>query len=545
MSSPSKFCPHCNRFYSGGLKACPSCSNGRIAVPEENPFLSGQYQSQPTRIELARGTELLDRFIVQKKLGEGLWSSVYLAQDSRRSKEVALKVVTLSQTSELELVQHHQRELNLFAQLCDFNHVLQVHDLHSVPWEGVHLLLLSMEYADGGSLRSWLSHHQADRETRMTKGLEFFLQACLGIMAIHEANVLHLDIKPENMLFVHGRLKVSDLGASHSPLLSPDGWDGQGHPVSLEMGTPVYMSPEHFIAAHPDDLDQRSDIYSLGVILYEIVSPHGRPPFGGSMDRVRDCHLNMPPRLLENIEGDLQQIVMRCLEKDPDERFRSVSELMEALDRLHRNQSKPKAPPEAEPQNRIEAKWEQASLCYAEDDLSSASSLLVEILSEDPSHFGARRMQVDIQTRYDQVEQLCRDMEGRLENGELEECVSLLSALAEVYPGHPSAAIAQTKTLLKAKRFAWLMEIGRQALSTRRWGAALRSFEEARRINRDGPNIGEILELLNRIQDNRREMDLAVNMADFERAGQLAGLVDSLAAELASQLSPIKEDADG
>ena len=541
MTDYIKVCSHCARPYSHGLPNCPRCEGGDIANLSTNPFLSGQYSKYPVMVDLPAGTGLLDRFTIKEKLGNGRWNSVYLADDSLRAMRVALKVIMIGPTSQVEAVRHHQREMNHFIRLTDFKHVLQIYDLHSAPWGGACLLLLAMEYADGGTFRSWLNQHKEDRETRLTKGLELYLQVCQGLDSIHKAGLIHLDLKPENLLFVNSILKVSDLGTAYPLGLEMDENISFNDTSLLEMGTPTYMSPEHFSVAHPDELDARADIYSMGVILYELLSPSCRPPFGGSMERLRDCHLNVSPSPLNDLKNGLGEVVTCCLQKQSKDRFQTVEELVKAI----LGQGKASVSRERESDegisSDIENKWDQANLLLHNGKLSLALSLLEEILLEHADHYRARQLKEDIRERYKTAEQLCLEAENKLENGKLEECIAIMSMTVQIYPEHPSASLIQAKAALKAERFADVMAEGRDALVEGRWGTALNCFGEALQIDRSTPNVAELLEWLNRIQENRRDIDLAVGKGDFEKAGRLAALVDALTAELENRIPSLRE----
>lgn len=510
----------------------PICGPGRTGDSNESPYLSDQAPSSRIRIELPWGTELLDRFLVKEKLGVGRWGSVYLARDSKRAKDVALKVTSILPEDEPGLLSHHHREINLSSLPTDFGNIIRVHDAHLTPFQGVDLLLTVMEYADGGTFRDWLNLHRKDQGIRISKGIKLFKQACSGIRAMHQAGLLHLDIRPENMLIVGNRLKISDFGSAHQTWYSRTGSMDQLAAYPLELSSPTYASPEHFLANHPDDLEENSNIYSLGLILYETVSRDCRPPFGGSPEKIRDCHLNAGPPNLIDVENELQEIVWRCLEKEPGDRFLSVDDLIDTLDRRNPGERRKRVNPQAEKAKSIELKWKRASRCFADEDYSNLDSLLEEILSEAPDHHGARRMRDQLRSKADQAEQLLIKADEMLDGGRLGECVSLLSDAAEIYPEHRLAAPLQARALNRAERFNSLMETGREALVSGQWSTGLRCFEEVLTINRDIPNVPEIVERLNLIQVNRRNLEAAIGEADFPKAAQLAGLVDSLAEEM-------------
>lgn len=306
-----------------------SFTSGQQGTRSYNPFQSvpGQSACRP----ILEPDTKLDRFHIRKLLGQGGLGDVYLAHDTVSDETVAVKVVNLGPNVSLEASQVLKSEWAIQAIVQDHRHVLKVHDLHQVRHGGTELLVLSMEYAAGGSFRDWLQAHREDLETRRTLGLNYFKQICLGIAAANEAGVPHLDPKPENFLLVQNVWKISDFSVSVClDTLEHDPPPHSNKPQYL-FGTPAYMSPEHFTAGCREDLDARADIYSLGIVLYEILD--GRPPFDGTLEQLKEKHLTARPRPLDGSAGKWWPIAKRCLEKEPSNRYRSVSQLVRDLDR--------------------------------------------------------------------------------------------------------------------------------------------------------------------------------------------------------------------
>lgn len=544
MNGQLKICGRCARGYSYFLPKCPHCGDSELLDFECNPFWSEQYQGCAPVLDIPAGTKLSDnRFTVKALLGQGRWSSVFLAHDHLRKLDVALKAVLLGPGSQEEALPAFRHELNLHSGLTDLSHVVHLFDVHVIPWGGVSLLLLAMEHADGGSLRTWLHQNQKDWELRRREGLELFIQACRGYLAIHRAGAVHLDTKPDNLLFVGGVLKVSDLGAAY--LFGIDGNQvSLPHSLScLERGTPIYMSPEQFQVAHPEDLDHRSDIYSLGVILYELLSRGGRPPFAGSLERVRDCHLNVRPARLKGVEPYLEEIVARCLAKDPDERFQSVQKLIEAL------QDPPQPRPSCEdaPEqggSGIDEKLQRAASLSAEGDLAQAASLLEEVLAEQPDNSQARKLSRELQERYQLAAQLYTEAATLIENGSMDAGVDRINEAVDVYPNHPSAAPVLSKARMNSERFAECMISARAALKNGAWDSSVALLEEALQLNRQVPNAVEVLKRVNRIRQAITEMHAALSHAEYVRAEQLAGLADALAENLLESIPALREGND-
>ena len=272
--------------------------------------------------------KLLDRFIIESRIGQGSFSTVYLAYDDIKSMEVAVKVVPVTSGA---VARQLKEEMYLHSRVNEYAHVVRVYDIHSTVHHGLDLLLVSMEYAEGGSFRQWLVQNKDNFQKRQSEGLYYFKQVCKGIQDLHKAGIVHQDIKPENLLFMQGILKVADLGLSrciHNVQKNNSRYY-QGNAVP---GTPAYLSPEQIMAAHPDDIDLRSDIYSLGVIGFEICHPRCRPPFGGTDQQILERHLHVPAPALENSEAHVVRVIAKCLQKTATDRYATVAELRDDLE---------------------------------------------------------------------------------------------------------------------------------------------------------------------------------------------------------------------
>jgi serine/threonine protein kinase len=268
------------------------------------------------------GTVLATRYEIQSVLGEGGMGIVHKAHDRELDDLVAIKTLRYEALSaDLSLLDRLKQEIRLARRITHPN-VLRTHDLGE--WNG--LRFLSMEFVQGPTLKQVL----ASGEILPTAvGLRIAKQICSGLAAAHEAGVIHRDVKPQNIIIEpNGGLKILDFGAAR--LTDDRGMTTTGTVV----GTPDYMSPEQ---ARGLPLDFRSDIYSTGVVLYEIFT--GSLPFEGDspLDVVLKHVNNAPPPPQSKhprIGPQIAAIIMKCLEKDPAARFQSVSELCEALTRV-------------------------------------------------------------------------------------------------------------------------------------------------------------------------------------------------------------------
>ncbi|HEY6066279.1 MAG TPA: protein kinase [Thermoanaerobaculia bacterium] len=265
------------------------------------------------------GTLFGGRYEIQSVLGKGGMGIVYKARDRELDDLVAIKTLRSEVLSaDPSLLDRFKQEIRLARRITHPN-VLRTHDLGE--WNG--LRFLSMEFVKGLTLKHLL---ETGEILPTPVGLRIAKQVCAGLAAAHEVGVIHRDVKPQNIIIEPtGGLKIMDFGIAR--LTEDRGMTATGTVI----GTPDYMSPEQ---ARGLALDYRSDIYSTGVVLYEVFT--GSLPFeGDSPLAVVLKHVNDPPPLPQSknprIEPKIAAIVMKCMEKDPGARFQSVSELYEAL----------------------------------------------------------------------------------------------------------------------------------------------------------------------------------------------------------------------
>ena len=276
---------------------------------------------------------LADRYRILGEIGKKI-CTVYRAYDSDSKMEVAIKVLVVNNENAEDYLEQLHREVSVRNKINDFAHVIKSADIHQANFEGLKLAILPMEYANGGNFRKWLSEHQ-DIESRVSKGVDLFIQACLGVQAIHAHLIVHKDIKPESFLLcMNGEqvtVKLTDFGKSQTP---EDILNESVPSYSVSDDTLCHTSPEQIRNERPKDIKPTSDIYSLGIILFEIVD--GNLPFQGTQEQLKDQHLNkIPPRLKKDLKP-WQQIIDRCLAKEPEKRYSKIEYLIKDLDNLKR-----------------------------------------------------------------------------------------------------------------------------------------------------------------------------------------------------------------
>jgi tetratricopeptide (TPR) repeat protein len=274
-------------------------------------------------MSLTAGTQLGPYEIVSS-LGAGGMGEVYRARDPRLHRDVAIKVLQDAAVEGTGVLDRFQREA-LAASALNHPHICAVYDVGDVNGRP----FLVMELVEGQTLHDFLHAGPTDAPTTIQLGI----QIAEALEAAHAKGVIHRDIKPGNIMITGRRhVKVLDFGlAKRVGLTGPDATKTYQTltQTGLIMGTPHYMSPE-VLQGHP--ADARSDLWALGVVLYQMVS--GRRPFEGtSAVAVASAvlHETAPP-LLETVPMPLRALVARCLSKRPDERFRNATEIREALE---------------------------------------------------------------------------------------------------------------------------------------------------------------------------------------------------------------------
>src|SRR5438128_8203415 len=265
----------------------------------------------------------LGRYQLLDKLGKGGMGEVYLANDAKLDRRVAIKLRPAEGVNDPEAVARFQREAKALAKLSHSG-IVQAHDADEDG--GRHFLV--MEYVEGGSLADVL--HEKGR-VGPTRAADYVHQAALAMQHAHEKGLVHRDLKPSNLLLTpQGQIKVLDLGLAR--FLQDQVGDPSRTREGIGMGTPDYAAPEQFRDAR--NVDARADIYSLGCTLYHMVA--GQVPFpGSSLSEKYDAHEHKEPTPVEelcpDVPGGLALVIRRMMAKRPGDRFQSAKEVAEAL----------------------------------------------------------------------------------------------------------------------------------------------------------------------------------------------------------------------
>jgi eukaryotic-like serine/threonine-protein kinase len=267
---------------------------------------------------IERDTVIDGRYRVLKRLGSGGMADVYCAEDTQLGRRVALKLLYRRFAEDAEFVERFRREASSAAGLQHPN-IVGVFDRGE--WDGTYYI--AMEFLDGRTLKQLVTEHGA---MPPDLAIDITLQVLRAARSAHKRGVVHRDIKPHNvMLDDEGRAKVTDFGIARA------GASDMTQTGSI-MGTAQYLSPEQ---AHGEPVSPRSDLYSIGVMLYELVT--GRVPFDGeSAVTIALKHVSerpLPPAQVNPaVPPALDAVVMRALEKDPARRFADADEFAAALE---------------------------------------------------------------------------------------------------------------------------------------------------------------------------------------------------------------------
>jgi serine/threonine protein kinase len=330
-------CPTCSKKIPDGVTSCPSCgASGAELADATRLFEAGQEGVLKTftqraaprspgstsfeSIDDARfvpGTILADRYRIVGIIGKGGMGEVYRADDLKLSQPVALKFLPSHLLSDGAALARFHREVRIARQVSHHN-VCRVYDIGEV--DGYHFL--SMEYIKGEELSSLL--HRIGR-LPADKALEIARQLCAGLAAAHNSGVLHRDLKPANvMIDSEGNVRITDFGIA--------GLVEEVRDEDSRAGTPAYMSPEQLAGT---ELTVKSDIYSLGLVLYELFT--GKKAFSAPSLielmhlRNSDTTPTNPSTLIKDIDPLVERVILRCIEKDPDQRPASALQVAASL----------------------------------------------------------------------------------------------------------------------------------------------------------------------------------------------------------------------
>ena len=316
------FCNYCGVANALDARFCNSCGRSLAVTPASagGSELSGspvraveRHAGDPalTEMGLPINTVLAGRYRVRRELGMGGMGRVYLAEDETLGTPVAIKVLRDLLSHDAGSVQRLKKEAKLAMQLSHPN-VVRVHNYH----ESEMIKFLVMEYVEGETLAHRLAREDSLQEAEARR---IAIAICHGLEHAHEKRIIHRDLKPGNILLGQdGSIKIADFGIARVCRDSMSRLTSQ-----LDSGTLIYMSPEQLMG----ESSELSDLYSMGAILYELLS--GEVPFhsGDIQAQIRE----KPPKPLPHVSAETNHVVLKCLVKMPQGRYASVRALRQAL----------------------------------------------------------------------------------------------------------------------------------------------------------------------------------------------------------------------
>lgn len=354
------FCPACEKSYPLDVSFCPDDGTDLVRIFEpKDPML---------------GRKLGQRFLLESKLGVGGMGTVYLATQLSIGRKVAVKVIDRNRSGESNIAKRFLREAKLSSRLSQANTV----SIYDFGQDEDGTLFLAMELIKGKELADVIESEGTFIPKRVKN---IGVQLCDALEAAHSLSIIHRDLKPSNIMMLDhpaGRdfLKVLDFGLAKSLI-------GEAESVAvtqsgMAMGTPLYISPE---AVTGKTGDTRTDLYSVGIILYELLA--GTPPFV-SQNTTELFHMHLstpPPEFSSKVPKGLAEVVLRLLEKDPDARYSSAAETRQALMAAFGEAPEPVTHIELKPAGKIDG----VELSLPKRDDSVAATILAELEQESPS----------------------------------------------------------------------------------------------------------------------------------------------------------------
>lgn len=436
------------------------------------------------------GKNLGNRYRILREIGSGGMAKVYLSEDLRGNELVAVKILYPQFSEDISFIQRFIREAKLASTLTD-PHIVRVLDYGAD--RDLHYLV--MEYVEGQDVHDLLEERGA---FEWKFALELVDQLATALEHAHAHGVVHRDIKPQNMMLnEHGLLKVLDFGIARVPTLPSLTQSGF-------IGSPYYASPEQ---AMGEEVDIRSDIYSSGIVLYELLS--GRIPFDAKSPwSIISQHITSEPPAIELTTGEIpanvRALLDRMLAKRPDDRFQTPAMLRQAIAAVLAGQAvpmgmvDPKSTQQLDKGPMIDSLHERATQAIDSREWARAVDLLSQAAQLDPANEKIAQQLADVE-REARLSSLYKTGKKALESGRWEEAVNHFNVIAELQPDYKD-----TVDLLSHSHDALKRENTQQFVTTRykeatvhfeaqRWDSAYQAFQEVYEIDPDYENVADLL----------------------------------------------------
>lgn len=312
-------CSKCQTENDSDSQFCKKCAAPLSHDPDITEPFSKILDTPAT--DFTRGSTFAKRYEVIEELGKGGMGEVYRVFDREIREEIALKILRPEIAEDEKSIERFRNEVKLSRKIVHKN-VCRMYDINKEE----NKYFFTMEYVSGEDLKSFLKR---SKQLTIETTISIAKQICEGLSQAHKLGIIHRDLKPGNiMIDKEGNVRIMDFGIAHS--LETKGITGS----RMMIGTPEYMSPEQAVAKN---VDRSSDIYSLGVLLYEMVS--GELPFDGETPfkvvlKHREEMPQDPKEIRPQIPRSLSQLILKCLEKEKEKRYGNVDDLLIDLEKI-------------------------------------------------------------------------------------------------------------------------------------------------------------------------------------------------------------------
>jgi serine/threonine protein kinase/tetratricopeptide (TPR) repeat protein len=312
-------CPKCQSDNPDTVKFCGECGTNITSSVDAHPSITKTMETP--REDLTTGSTFAGRYQVIEELGKGGMGKVYRALDNKLNEEIALKLIKPDIASDRKTIERFKNELKLARKIRQKN-VGSMYEL--LEDEGIHFI--TMEYVSGQDLKGLI---RQTGQLTVGKAISIAKQICEGLAEAHSLGIVHRDLKPNNIMIDRGgNARIMDFGIARA--VKGKGITGPG----VMIGTPQYMSPEQ---VEGKAVDHRSDIYSLGIILYEMLTDsvpfEGDTPLTVGVKQKTEAPKD-PRDFNDRIPDDLNRLILKCLEKEKESRYSSAIELRSDLERV-------------------------------------------------------------------------------------------------------------------------------------------------------------------------------------------------------------------
>ena len=320
-------CPKCYTINREGSQSCSKCGSMLKKIQDTLSYFPNKDFPSDKLIQFQPGKMFDNRYRIVEEIGRGGMGRIYKAEDTKLNITVALKIIRSKYSSNPLFIEQFKKE-TLTARSISNENVIRIYDLG----ETKRIKYISMEYIKGQNLSEFI---HTSGSLSIDTSINIAQQICEALKAAHQKGIVHQDLKPSNIMIDNsGQIYVMDFGLARSQYFQEEGISGG---IS---GTPQYMSSEQ---AQGKKVDQRSDIYSFGIIMYEMLT--GKPPFEAkTMTEYLQKQISEVPKPLSKLNSHiplfLENLILKCLEKDREKRYRSAEEILTEFNKI-RSELKP------------------------------------------------------------------------------------------------------------------------------------------------------------------------------------------------------------